>query len=78
MENKNINSDKETNLYGILIVHMARCFDAERMKENNIVFVDHWAKDENIWYIISHPSEEARQYTLSMLEDRKAAKIKNL
>jgi len=57
------------NSYGILIVHSHRAFDAERQKENNIVFVAHWAIDENLWYIISCESEEDRIYTLKLLED---------
>jgi len=68
----------EDNLYGILIVHMTNCFEAERQKGNNIVFVDHWSTDENLWYIILNSTEEDRQHTLSILEDRKLAKIKNL
>jgi len=54
--------------YGILIVHSHRAFDAERQKESNIVFIDHWATSKDTWYLISCESEEDRIYTLKLLE----------
>ena len=60
--------------YCILIVHMNKAFDAERLKEDAIVFVNHWSNDKDEWSLIECESEYQRNLLLSIMHN-KAEKI---
>lgn len=56
--------------YCILIVHMSKAFDAERMKNDAIVFVNHWSNNIDEWELIECVSEEQRKLLLSIMNNK--------
>ena len=56
--------------YCILIVHPNKAFDAERQKEDAIVFVNYWSTDSSEWSLLECESKKQRNLLLKIMHSK--------
>ncbi len=55
--------------YNIIIVHPNKMFDAEKIKGDAIVFVNHWSNNTDEYEVIECTSEQQRDLLLSIMNN---------